>query len=63
MADKDRARTAKVILMSAAVLGVMAVGAWVALPPTVSGRGLIVMVLGAAAAADALFALLLLTRS
>jgi hypothetical protein len=63
MADKDRARTAKVILMSAAVLGVMAVGAWVALPPTVSGRGLIVMVLGAAAAADALFALFLLTRS
>jgi hypothetical protein len=63
MADENRARTAKVILMSAAVLGVMAFGAWVALPPTLSGRGLIAMVLGAAAAADALFALFLLTRS
>ena len=63
MADENRARTAKVILLSAAGLGVMALGAWVALPSTQSGRGLIVMVLAAAAAADAIFALFLLTRS
>jgi uncharacterized membrane protein YhhN len=63
MADENRARVGKVILLSAAALGVMALGAWVALPPTQSGRGLIVMVLAAAAAADALFALFLLTRS
>jgi hypothetical protein len=63
MAEEHRARTGKVILLSAAVLGVMALGAWVALPPTQSGRGLIALVLGAAAAADALFALFLLTRS
>jgi hypothetical protein len=55
MADENGARTGKV--------GVNSLGAWVALPPTQSGRGLIAMVLAAAAAADTIFALFLLTRS
>jgi hypothetical protein len=63
MADPNRARTAKVILLSAAVLGVMALGAWVAMPPAQPGRGLIATVLATAAILDALFALFLLTRS
>jgi anaerobic C4-dicarboxylate transporter len=63
MADQNRARVGKVLLLSAAGLGVMALGTWVALPPAQSGRTLIAMVLAATAAADALFALFLLTRS
>ena len=63
MADENRARTAKVVLLSAAVLAVMALGAWVALPPTQTGRGLIAAVLATAAVADAFFALFLLKRS
>jgi len=63
VADKTRGRVGRVILLSAAALGLMALGAWIALPPTQPGRGLIVMALAAAAAADALFALFLLTRS
>jgi hypothetical protein len=62
VADQTRARVGKVLLLSAAALGVMALGTWVALPPTQSGRGLIAMVLAATAIADALFALFLLTR-
>jgi uncharacterized membrane protein YhhN len=62
MAEENRGRVGKVILFSAAILGIMALGAWIALPPAQPGRGLI-LVLAAAAAADALFALFLLTRS
>ena len=63
MADENRARTAKVILLSAAGLAVMALGAWVGMPPTQPGRGLIATVLAAAAVVDALLGLFLLTRS
>lgn len=63
MADETRARVGKVILLSAVVLAVMAVGALVALPDTQSGRGLIVGVLAAAAVLDGIFAVFLLTRS
>jgi hypothetical protein len=63
MADAGRARTAKVILLSAAVLAVMALGVWVALPPGQTGRGLIAGGLAAVAVADALLGLFLLTRS
>jgi hypothetical protein len=63
LADENRARVAKVVLMSAGMLAVMAVGALVALPDTQSGRGIIVGALAAAAVVDGILALFLLTRS
>jgi hypothetical protein len=63
MADQARVRAAKLILVSAAVLGVLALGTWVAVPPTTAGRALIALTLAGVAVADALFGLFLLTRS
>ena len=63
MAEETRVRAAKLILLSAAVLGVMAVGTWVALPPGKAGRGLIALTFAGVAVVDALLGLFLLTRS
>jgi hypothetical protein len=63
MADQNRARVGKVLLLSAAALAVMALGTWVALPPAQTGRELIAIGLAVTAVVDALFAVFLLTRS
>jgi hypothetical protein len=63
LAEENRARVGKVILLSAGALAVMALGAFVMLPAAQPGRGLIVALLAAAAVCDGIFALFLLTRS
>jgi len=63
MAEETRVRAGKLVLVSAAVLGVMALGTWVALPAPIAGRGLVTLILAGVAVVDALFGLFLLTRS